>query len=154
MKYLCVPCAFNRSLRATLRGGHEFPVHSLSSHPHHPTFLSASTDRIALWSTIDWLQSRSLNSTAGIVSASYVSGGDRIVALLRDGLVLIWDALTLTVDFRLHVPTTGVPTAFVMSYDGLSLVVGDSLGALHLFDLTSETLVRIAQLPDSSRVSF
>jgi hypothetical protein len=38
------------------------------------------------------------------------------------------------------------------SYNGLSLVVGDSMGALFLFDVTSHALVRVAQLPQNCQV--
>lgn len=89
-------------------------MHSVCPHPSLPSCLSASHDRIALWSADDWVLLRSLSTNHGIVCATYACGGEKIVALLRDNWVLLWDALTLTVEGRVFVPTSAEATALLV----------------------------------------
>lgn len=112
-----------------------------------------------VWATRDrWQKVRSLNvfahspNSGGVVQASFGSMGDKMIVLMADGTLLIWDSLTFTLESRLVVPCPSASsvTGFCPSYDGLSLVASDNSGALYLFDLPGEALVRIAQLPPSS----
>ena len=91
----------SRELVHTLRAAHQCPVHSLCTHPARPAFLSAAQDSIALWTTSGrWFKARTLNASSGVVTAAFVATGDRLVALLREGWIVAWDALTLTVQVR------------------------------------------------------
>jgi WD40 repeat protein len=138
-----------------MRAAHEFPVHSLSGHPQRKTFLSASQDSIILWAGRDsWSKSRSLNAGNNVAQAAFTPTGERIVATLSDGVVLVWDSLTLVLESRLVVPLSANAsvTAMSLSYDGQTMVLGDSAGALFLYDLPGESLLRAAQLPGTSQV--
>lgn len=141
-----------RAVVSTLRGSHAQAVRHLSPHPHRQSFLSTSCETMVLWSLMDrWTKSRSLSSRINLVQARFAVGGDKIMAVETDNTLLVWDHLTFVLEARIEVPVGyGVITCFDPSHDCLSVVVGDSTGSLHLYDLKAETLLRTAHLPPSA----
>ena len=168
-----------RQVTCTLRGSHEQALRSLCPHPRRPAFLTASEDALAVWATGPerWAKRRGLKSATGIVAAAYTPGpGDgsgseeRIVGVMKDGWVVVWDALSFALQARLPVPNTApvapppsatsaasgasassppvsCPTALALSPHGDAMVVGDSTGAVFLYDLRAQSLLLIARLP-------
>lgn len=133
--------------------GHEGAPHSLSQSADGRVLLTASRDSAIIWSTDEWTRKRSLGATAGVACATFVHDPAQLVVAFGDDSVLVYSADDYHVLARLRLPEAEVGAGIVQvatSADGTLLVAGASNGCVYCWDVPSETLARVVDLPEPS----
>lgn len=133
--------------------GHEGAPHSVSQSGDGHVLLTASHDSAIIWSTDEWTRKRSLGATAGVACAAFVHEPGLLVVAFGDDSVLVYSADDYRVVARLRLPEAeaGAGVAQVAtSTDGALLVAGARNGCVYCWDVQSETLARVVDLPEPS----
>ena len=133
--------------------GHEGAPHSVSQSADGRVLLTASRDSAIIWSTDEWTRKRSLGATAGVACATFVHDPAQLVVAFGDDSVLVYSADDYHVLARLRLPEAEVGAGIVQvatSADGTLLVAGASNGCVYCWDVPSETLARVVDLPEPS----
>lgn len=133
--------------------GHEAAPHSLSQSGDGSVILTASRDSAIIWSSLEWTRKRSLGATAGVACAAFVHDPGQLVVAFGDDSVLVYSADDYHVVARLRLPEAeaGAGIAQVStSIDGSLLVAGARNGCVYCWDVPTETLARVVDLPEPS----
>lgn len=159
--------------------GHKRAVHSLSFDSTGRTLLSASVDTAIIWNITDWSRLRTLGAGSGIVQvcatinvsvfeftiinarlrlqAEFLPDQDAIGCVFRDNTIIVWSSISYAVLARLTLPDTNgtspsTVACFAASSDGAYFIAGTRNGTLLVWDLTTQALVRVVDMPMPAQV--
>lgn len=145
-----------RQLYAVLKG-HRQPVHSITFNAAGTLVCTASVDCAIIWSASNWERKRTLGCGAGIFQAAIVPGAELLLCGFKDDTILAWDAVTYDLVARLSLPEGESGAAlqcFSVTADGRFVLAGSRSGSMFLWEVRSQTLVRIIDMPlPTSQVS-
>lgn len=143
------------TLTSTLKG-HRCPATNISVQEYGHLALTASRDSVILWDSNDWTRFRTLHHGPDVEFASFAFPKSTAVAACFDNeTILFWNLQSFQQVYRLEVPEHEEPPGlrrFTISADGSMAVATGRNSFLYLWNISSETLIRIIELP--SRISL
>ncbi|RYY32050.1 hypothetical protein EON62_05880, partial [archaeon] len=135
---------------------HTAPVHSFAENADGSVLISASPDLAAIWSTHDWTKLRALGptNTSGPIRATVIAPDANFVCIaFADDSIAVWDIQNFGRVAKLLLPPeeagAGVQ-CIAVSTDGTQLVSAAANGCLYLWDVPTQSTVRIIDMPQPS----
>eukprot|EP00937_MAST-01D_sp_MAST-1D-sp2_P004524 g4524.t1 len=132
--------------------GHKGAVMHVDVHRDGEYALTASRESVILWNTSTWERVRVLGGGVGMAQSSFV--GDSVSVYFLDGTFMAWSVETLELTSKLLPPdaaSSASPTCFAVSDDGSALATASDSVSVHVWELASQTLLRVVKLPQGSR---
>lgn len=148
-----------QALVGTLRG-HRSPADCISVQSQRGSLvLTASRDCVILWDSRDWTRFRTLHHGPDVENAQFSffphQQASVIGACFDNDTILFWNLASFEQMCQLALPEHEEPPGlrrFSVSTDGLTAVAVGRNSFLYMWDISSQTLLRIVQLP--SRIAL
>eukprot|EP00794_Sanderia_malayensis_P018697 gene18697-20585_t len=143
-----------KELVSTMRG-HSSAIHQISVHGSGRHCISSSHDISICWDLDTFTRKRTLNGAqvVGVQEVFFLPTSNTLVSCFKDDSVFAWDCDTMKCLYQLNSPMDSKPMyrCLATSQDSRTLIAAGRSQFLHVWNLDSQHLIRIIQLPSKIR---
>ncbi|CAD5117568.1 DgyrCDS6328 [Dimorphilus gyrociliatus] len=131
---------------------HESPVTSISVHSSGRYAITSASDTAHLWdlNTFERVKKLNIKEDIGLSQAFFIPTSNLIITCFKDDSIFAWETSTLICKYHLHKPDnvkSPIFKTFAVSRDGRYLTAGGRSKYLYLWNLESQNLMPLIELP-------